>query len=81
MIKYGDYEYPAALDFQMTTEKLNEYHTLGQGKLITLYVLANNTLSEIVGNLKRYLNTTQPSSLLQFGRMLRSIKRVRDLIS
>lgn len=78
MIKYGDYVYPATSELQITTEKLNELHIMGQGKLITLYVLANNTLSEILTNLKRYISVLNQNSpqLLHFARVLRSLKRV-----
>ena len=86
MIQYDDsYEYPSISDLKKTTEKINQLHELGQGKLVILQELANNTLAEIHVNIiklrKEVLDNPSFARLLQFGKLLRDIKTVIHLIS
>lgn len=56
MINYEDasYQYPNAQELKRITQKINYLHQLGQGKIVTLYELARNTLSEVQLNLNNF---------------------------
>lgn len=80
MILYDSgYEYPSAQDLKKTTQKINQLHSLGQGKLVIIQELANNTLNEIktnISNFRKKLDITSFSNILTFARLLRDMKTV-----
>jgi hypothetical protein len=87
MISYDPaYEYPSVQDLKKTMNKITQLHQMGQGKLVIIQELANNTLAEIRWNLSNFRQQLEdpartPPKIIRFGQLLKDIRRVLQKIT